>query len=211
MFDELTSLGYLYIQNNDLDTILEDAFDQLTGLKYLFLFDNELTSLHEDTFGGLQNLEYLSIGNNDPESLPEDIFDGLSNLKYLRLTPNDWSTLPAGLFDGPDSLESLGLSGDSRLEGNGLTRSVDAGDLFDGLDNLEPIPLFWSTIIWSTIISRLCLKACLTTLPGSGPCTLTGTISPHCPSTPSRTCPLCRFLISPETVRPPCRMIRLMG
>ena len=96
---------------NDLSSLPEDVFDGLSSLKTLWLQDNYLSSLPEDVFDGLSSLEVLPLSDNYLSSLPEDIFDGLSSLEVLWLDDNDLSSLPEDVFDGLSSLEGLWLYG----------------------------------------------------------------------------------------------------
>ena len=63
-------------------------FDGLSNLEFLFLQENELSALPDGVFDNLSSLEYLHLYENDLSALPDGVFDGLSNLYELNLSGN---------------------------------------------------------------------------------------------------------------------------
>ena len=116
IFDGLTSLQTLLLNNNSLSSLHEDIFDNLTSLENLDLNNNSLSSLAEDIFEDLTGLDTLWLNNNSLSSLGEDIFDGLTVLQALYLDNNSLRSLPQGLLSSSrlPSLTNL------RLANNGL-------------------------------------------------------------------------------------------
>ena len=108
-FSGLTSLNYLYLDDNYLTSLPEGIFSGLSSLKLIYLFENDLTSLPEGIFSGLTSLTYLRLDENDLISLPEGIFSGLPSLTYLSLHDNALTSLPEGIFSGLPSLNYLYL------------------------------------------------------------------------------------------------------
>ena len=108
-FDGLTRLQELLLDGNQLAALPEGVFDSLTSLEFLWLNDNQLTSLRADDFDGLTSLQYLGLHNNQLAALPEGVFDSLTSLQYLHLRNNQLAELPEGVFDGLTSLQYLGL------------------------------------------------------------------------------------------------------
>ena len=85
-------------------------FDELTSLKTLRLEDNALATLPDGAFNGLTALTTLYLDNNDLDTLPSDVFDDLTLLTDLYLYSNDIDTLPNGVFEKLTALTDLRLS-----------------------------------------------------------------------------------------------------
>ncbi|XP_020376294.2 leucine-rich repeat LGI family member 3 [Rhincodon typus] len=66
----------------------DDAFNGLSHLQYLFIENNNIQSLSKYTFRGLKSLNHLSLGNNNLLTLPRDIFMDLHVLTHLDLRGN---------------------------------------------------------------------------------------------------------------------------
>ena len=64
------------------------VFDGLSSLTALYLDNNRLTALPEGVFDGLPVLTTLSLSNNRLTALPKGIFDGLPSLTELDLRGN---------------------------------------------------------------------------------------------------------------------------
>ena len=83
-------------------TLDADLFDGLSALRYLYLNDNGLSTLDAELFDDLSDLTHLDLGNNSISTLPEKVFDGLDDslgLIYLRgnsLTMLDEPTYSTG-------------------------------------------------------------------------------------------------------------------
>ena len=90
-------------------------FDDLTNLELLYLNNNDLSELPDGVFEGVANLQYLRLYENDLSELPDSVFDGLSNLGTLHLARNALTALPDGVFEGLSSLEYLSLAGNPGL------------------------------------------------------------------------------------------------
>ena len=113
-FSGLSSLTTLFLHNNySLTSLPEDVFDGLSSLKFLNLQDNGLTSLPENVFDGLASLIHIGLYGNSLTTLPEDVFGGLSSLHRIMLYDNELRTLPNGMFEGVTTLQLLHLQGNS--------------------------------------------------------------------------------------------------
>ena len=134
IFDGLTSLIFLSLNNNDFSSFHADIFDGLTTLRTLSIQNNSLlTSLHADIFDGLTGLWYLYLSKNNLSSLDADIFEGPTSLWLIYLDDNSISSLDADIFDG--------LTGLNRLYLNNNSLSSLHADIFDGLAALNRLYL----------------------------------------------------------------------
>ena len=131
VFDGLSSVMVLGLSGNQLTSLPVGAFDELSALTNLVLNNNQLTSLSVGVFDGLSSLTYLQLQNNQLTSLPADVFDGLSSLIDLHLQNNQLTSLSVGAFNGLSSLTQL------LLNNNQLT-SLSAG-VFNGLPALTQL------------------------------------------------------------------------
>ena len=103
-FGGLSSLTTLYLHNNNLLTSLpEDVFDGLSSLKFLNMQDNGLTSLPVNVFDGLSSLSRIFLYNNELTTLPNGLFEGVTTLQLLHLQGNSVDPLPLTV-----SLEPVG-------------------------------------------------------------------------------------------------------
>ena len=133
VFAGLTSLKWLWLEENQLTSLPDGVFAGLTSLKTLHLDENQLTSLPDGVFAGLTSLKRLYLHGNQLTSLPDDVFAGLTSLEWLWLYDNQLTSLPAGIFAGLPSLEWL-LLGDNQL-------SALPDGVFAGLTSLERLVL----------------------------------------------------------------------
>ena len=139
MFDGLTALTILILNDNSLSTLPAGVFDGLTAdragmagsgeqlsghasrrgvrradradapVSGQWLSLNSLTTLPAGVFDGLTALTWLFLGNNSLTTLPAGVFDGLTALRGLRLYNNSLTTLPAGVFEDLTALTGLRL------------------------------------------------------------------------------------------------------
>ncbi|MYB22522.1 MAG: leucine-rich repeat protein [Chloroflexi bacterium] len=159
VFESLTSLHTLNLEECGLTTLPDGAFRGLSGLQVLDLSDNQLTTLPEGVFTDLSGLRTMDLHSNSLAALPAELFDGLSELQTLNLRSNAMTALPVDVLDGLASLEDLDLSSNYELtalpEGvfNGLSSLLNLDlsantsltelpvDLFEGLSGLEHLDL----------------------------------------------------------------------
>ena len=112
VFDQLTSLTRLNLDQNKITSLPDGVFDQLTSLESLSMARiHSLSSLPADVFDQLTSLTILNLQGIKPTSLPDGIFSGLSSLTFLDLSRGRLTSLPAGIFSGLASLTELRLSG----------------------------------------------------------------------------------------------------
>ena len=145
IFDNLTQLTRLYLDDNNLSTLPSDIFDNLTQLTRLWLGGNQLSTLPSDIFDNLTQLSLLSLGGNQFSTLPSDIFDNLTQLTQLHLGDNQLSTLPSDIFDNLTQLTELQLW-DNEL-------STLPSGIFDNLTQLTELSLANNNL--STLLSGI--------------------------------------------------------
>ncbi|XP_072113501.1 uncharacterized protein [Mobula birostris] len=83
----------LYLDENSLIRIPQNAFKNLTNLSYLGLSRNCLL-LHNYTFDFLLELQALDLSANYLLEIQADLFGNLPNLTWLNLANNKFKTLP---------------------------------------------------------------------------------------------------------------------
>ncbi|XP_042331418.1 toll-like receptor 13 [Sceloporus undulatus] len=92
-FINLTSLDTLDLSEIEPDRngswkLCPNIFQGLSNLHQLYLEDSSLTDLPEQVFSGLTSLEQLSLSKNDLRNISKNVLGGLSSLKYLDLSGN---------------------------------------------------------------------------------------------------------------------------
>ena len=128
-FEGLLHLEHLILHRNRITEINESLFKRLSRLKLLKLSENKLKSIDSNDFKGLVNLETLHLNNNQIESIESGSFADLSNLKELTLENNKLKHIESNTFKCLTNLKTLRLN-NNRLE------TIEA-DLFKSLSNLE--------------------------------------------------------------------------
>ena len=112
LFDGLTNLLFIELNNNSLMTLDEGLFEGLTKLDQLLLNNNNLMTLDEGLFEGLTNLYSIDLSSNNLMTLEADLFDGLTGLRNLKLQCNSLTALNLDLFDPvATTLSFLDISG----------------------------------------------------------------------------------------------------
>ncbi|CAB3223097.1 unnamed protein product [Arctia plantaginis] len=111
--NSLSSLQYLYLQNNNLTSLSKSAFGNLPTTFMIDLSYNQITTVAQRSFNGLQQLLDLSLRGNGLESIPNEAFKGLVALRKLDLSHNFLEKIDNktnGLLDDCLSLEMVNLS-----------------------------------------------------------------------------------------------------
>jgi Leucine rich repeat len=98
----LTNIVNLYLGNNIISSISNDAFHNTTQLKLLYLNGNRISNLHSSTFKKLANLERLFLENNNITELSAEIFSQNVNLQRIYLQNNKLLVISKGTFDLPN-------------------------------------------------------------------------------------------------------------
>ncbi|MGH0158524.1 UNVERIFIED_CONTAM: hypothetical protein FKN15_045074 [Acipenser sinensis] len=123
---------YLYLQNNYIDEVTEEAFKNATGLKWVNMDNNRIKKVDRQVFEKLQNLLFLYMDKNNLQEVPNFL---PPNLEQLRLSRNQISKIPAGAFNKLENLAMLDL------HHNKLSDSDLGKNIFKGLKNLVQLNL----------------------------------------------------------------------
>ena len=108
-------LQSLFLNDNLLTVLPKGVLKGLVNLRVLYLDGNQIGSLLHHPFKRLHSLEDLHLGRNRLRDIPAKTFAGLSKLKTLAMGANTLGTLPGGVFKDLSSLTVLWLD-DCRLE-----------------------------------------------------------------------------------------------
>jgi len=100
-FSGLSKIQGIALDRNELASLpASGLFDELTTLSWLLIEDNKLTELPDGVFDHLTNLRTLKLGSNSLSELTSDLFDNLTNLATLRLSGNPGYPFDLNLGDG---------------------------------------------------------------------------------------------------------------
>ena len=141
LFDGLTKLNALDLEDNHLRALSADAFDGVPNLVTLNLADNpRLTTLEPGAFRGLANMETLILNEIALTELKAGTFDGLSNLRTLALRNLLLTKVEPDAFRGLPNLFNLWIVNDSSghpdLSLQTPLAALEPG-MFNGLANLN--------------------------------------------------------------------------
>lgn len=81
--------------------------NELESVTTLYLEENALTSIHNNAFKDFPNLLTLVLYHCSIEIVEPKAFEDLKHLQLLDLSYNDIEKLPLGLFEGLDDLETV--------------------------------------------------------------------------------------------------------
>ncbi|VDI08041.1 Hypothetical predicted protein [Mytilus galloprovincialis] len=101
---------HLYLQNNFLMQIPDNAFENMTNLITLDLSFNRLMLYTKQTFTGLRNLQILKLGNNIIYQIPNKTFENMFSLTHLDISFCYFSSLNEKTFSGLVNLLHLKLN-----------------------------------------------------------------------------------------------------
>ena len=80
-----SQLEYLYLKNNSIENISQDAFRVLKKVKSIDLSWNRIKNIEAFTFSQTSDLEVLDLSKNPLRHLGHDSFYGLTNLHILQM------------------------------------------------------------------------------------------------------------------------------
>lgn len=108
--DDLASLGnlkYLHLGNNEIETLVFNAFGTNHVLEMVSLANNKLTTVHPELFRNKSNLKRLILSGNMIKTLNQDVFLTSTGLSYLDLSSNEISLIDDQIFANLMNLEYL--------------------------------------------------------------------------------------------------------
>jgi Leucine-rich repeat (LRR) protein len=105
------NLKELYIQNNQIEKIDENAFMGSTALEIVHLCGNKLKGIPEKLFKNLFKLKNLSFNYNQIEFLPPNLFSNNYYLETLHLRVNRFKTISHKMFSHLINIRNLYLNG----------------------------------------------------------------------------------------------------
>lgn len=99
----------LSLLGNQIVTLHNNVFSSNTRLKSLYLNGNQIRHITSIVFDTLTILEYLDLSFNNISIISENAFKNNTNLRFLNLQFNPLKDLPKGLFEHNLNLEDLDL------------------------------------------------------------------------------------------------------
>lgn len=80
-------------------------------LRFLWLYENQINTIHPLALTALQSLELLDLSNNNINDLDSITFNELINLMDLRLSNNRLINFQPNIFNKLNQLKSLSIDG----------------------------------------------------------------------------------------------------
>ncbi|KAJ0170078.1 hypothetical protein K1T71_014684 [Dendrolimus kikuchii] len=99
----------LYLESNEITSILPEQIRHLTQLTRLDLSNNKISALANNTFEGLTKLSTLIVSYNRLRCVQRDALKGLTQLRVLSLHGNNISLLADGVFRDLMSISHVAL------------------------------------------------------------------------------------------------------
>lgn len=123
---------YLYLQNNYITEVTQDAFANATEVRWINLSNNRIHKIHKQVFEKIPSLLYLYAQGNQLKEIPAGL---PATLEQLRLSRNRISKIPPGVFNKLTNLTMLDLYY------NQLTDSDLSKNIFKDLTGLMQLNL----------------------------------------------------------------------
>uniref|UniRef100_UPI001ED83424 leucine-rich alpha-2-glycoprotein-like n=1 Tax=Scatophagus argus TaxID=75038 RepID=UPI001ED83424 len=111
LLHKLPNLENLDLSDNNLQNLQPDVLKNLHHLESLNLAGNKLSSLNPTVFNHNLKLSQLFLQENQLQELPATLLQGLQNLELLLLNQNQLQCFPEGLLDGQKSSFQMILTG----------------------------------------------------------------------------------------------------
>ena len=121
LFQNLKSLKFLNLGNNEITSLPDGIFNDLCFLKELYLVGNNIKNLQVGCFKDLQSLEVLNLISNELTALPSGIFRQLVKAEKIYLSYNHFKEVPNDLFENLPCLKEVNMHCDEAKESDGYT------------------------------------------------------------------------------------------
>ncbi|XP_066286080.1 toll-like receptor Tollo [Branchiostoma lanceolatum] len=108
---QLLMIRELYLNDNNISYIGNQAFNDLISLQILRLDGNNISEVNSTVFRSLSNLRKLYLNHSGIRYLEADTFQDLASLQELHLENNRLQSLPENMFAGLKKLRLLGIHG----------------------------------------------------------------------------------------------------
>ncbi len=109
-FSHLGVLEKLFLDNNKIHTIENEAWNGLVSLKTLTLHYNQIEVIRQNSFSHLSACVHLNLFNNKIHTIGNGAWNGLVSLRELiSLYDNKIHTIESGAWNGLESLRKLHL------------------------------------------------------------------------------------------------------
>jgi carboxypeptidase N regulatory subunit len=109
-FLNAAKLSQLYLYNNKLTTLPQDAFSGASNLVVLYVNSNQISTIDKNAFRGLSKVAALSIAFNPLKTLDPLTFSTLPLLQIIHLYSNGLTTLDENIFAYNTNLEVAHLA-----------------------------------------------------------------------------------------------------
>ncbi|XP_052762517.1 G-protein coupled receptor GRL101-like isoform X2 [Mya arenaria] len=109
-FKSLWRLITLKLEDNAIEVISNGTFQGLTYLRTMYLGGNKIREIASYGFIGLSHLHALNLSYQAIKRLHQNTFSGLRNVRTLNLSHNEIGYIEEGAFNGLTSLLTLDLS-----------------------------------------------------------------------------------------------------
>lgn len=110
MFQNLTSLTKIILDNNKISAIENEVFANLENLREIYVRFNRLTQLNGDWFLNLENIKSIYLDYNAIERIPSGVFENIKPIKRIHLSYNNISRIDRNAFNRIENLTNLDLS-----------------------------------------------------------------------------------------------------
>jgi hypothetical protein len=133
-FKDNTKLNLIDLNNNRIKYVKPVWFEQLTSLRTLHLNNNNIRYVDPLTFTSLVSIENINLNDNEISYLDPKTFENLLNLKNFTAANNDLTVVEKDLFKTNVKLH--------RVVFDYNTIKVMYPDMFDGNENMFMIDLY---------------------------------------------------------------------
>lgn len=135
----MSNLTHLILNNNDIETIEEDAFELFPNLKVLKISKNNIQIISKSWLGRLIHLRELDLNYNQIDKIDILAFEALESLISLKMRRNKLNNLDDGSFWGLSNLQKI------ILDHNNISE-IKEGWIY-GLESLKEFSIKHNSII----------------------------------------------------------------